>query len=825
MGAAYVKTASRSLIGLIVVVLLAVLGNYLFTMLRPASAPKKAPEILSTEMRRAVTGLDISVNREGASQSKIRARELLETRMGKSLLEGIEAWDVNADGSVHNEIRSRKAEYDAERRTADFSGDVRVFFGEGIEVRTESLHYDWNSGIGETHDPLQFFFGGSSGKARGMRFDQKHKNLALRSEVDLVFPQERAGPGGSGSGRIRATADRAYATEETLQALLQGNARVESDTALLSAGSLLAVVGPDRKRVKSITADGGGFYESREEGETRRMTGHRIIFNLGEASGELENISVLGEAGFSSVSPDGEKSLNGAEIFVEMDPARGIPTQIASRTAARLRIQRGAEKTLLSGERLTARFAPATEAFESVHVAGRAAMSIQGAADSSGQDLQAEEIRLSFRQLEGEAAIEKLQAKGSVAWTLMPEQGKGGARREPSRTLAASQLEMHFSPEGNSLESGHAAGEVVVTEASDARHVRRMTADDARFFFFSGGNRLKNISADGHVRVAYEKGSSPSAGAAVERFRSESDKLRANFDLVDGESAVRTFSQWGSFRYIDEAWTATAKLCDYDADKGVLVLQGSPRIVSEETGATTGDRMEYDLAGKILSVKKHVRSKLAANGGKSFFGPSSASSSPSIILADMLQYWTENGRARYTGRVQLLSESGQLQTKSLEVAKGGERVDAEGEVVHLMPGRESSASGASKEEPKKASNSGDLPMIIESSGMTYLKEKNAITYMGNVRLRHDTLNLSSGSLEAVLDKRGNRVESATARDNVVIHQLDRECKGDTAHYYLNPGKFVVVGNPAEIVDPGKGRSYARRLTFFTADDRILIDRK
>ena len=70
---------------------------------------------------------------------------------------------------------------------------------------------------------------------------------------------------------------------------------------------------------------------------------------------------------------------------------------------------------------------------------------------------------------------------------------------------------------------------------------------------------------------------------------------------------------------------------------------------------------------------------------------------------------------------------------------------------------------------------------------------------------------------------GQKIEHATARNKVLVNQKERECKGETAQYYLNLGKVVVVGNPAEVYEPEKGRSFARKLTIFTADDRILLE--
>ena len=83
----------------------------------------------------------------------------------------------------------------------------------------------------------------------------------------------------------------------------------------------------------------------------------------------------------------------------------------------------------------------------------------------------------------------------------------------------------------------------------------------------------------------------------------------------------------------------------------------------------------------------------------------------------------------------------------------------------------------------------------------------------------------SESLDGLIAGDGRSVEHATARGKVQIRQGARICKGDTADYYLNPQKFVLLGNPAEVNDPEKGRSYAGRLTSFIADDRILLENR
>jgi len=173
----------------------------------------------------------------------------------------------------------------------------------------------------------------------------------------------------------------------------------------------------------------------------------------------------------------------------------------------------------------------------------------------------------------------------------------------------------------------------------------------------------------------------------------------------------------------------------------------------------------------------------------------------------------------------MLSENGQLQAEVLEILKGGTSVDARGNITHIVPVREAFGAGQQAGEPNRARNADNVPMIIKSAALNYIKESKTITYTGNVRLRSKDIDLSSVSLDAVMDAEGKRITRAKARGDVRILQGNRTCKGETADYYLDPGKVVIVGNPAEILDPEKGHSYARRLTSFTADDRILLERQ
>jgi lipopolysaccharide transport protein LptA len=451
-------------------------------------------------------------------------------------------------------------------------------------------------------------------------------------------------------------------------------------------------------------------------------------------------------------------------------------------------------------------------------------MSIEAANSSTDNELKSEEIRLRFQDVNGRTVFGNLRAEGAARWVSKSMPNLPATRQEPVRILETSLLELVFSPDGDSFESGSALGNVVISEnkigAGGRPQLSRLRADDARFGFFPG-NKLRNMTAKGHVQTDYEKRQGARQPSAREKFSAISDNLEATFALHDGESSVESAAQWGNFIYKDASMTATAGRCEYDARKGILVLKDSP-VISDEMSYTSGEWMEYELNQKAVAVHGRVRSMMNSKGSAGFLMTSSASSSPAIITAETMLYWIEARRARYEGKVQALSENGQLQAGRLDILNGGERVEAQDSVRHYIPQRVASKPGERADKTREKLRASNAEMTIQSSNLKYERQKNTILYGGRVAIQSGDLNVSSDTLEALFAKNGGGIERATARGQVRIRQNETEGKADVADYYLNPQKFVLTGNPAEINEPGKVRSSAPQLTYLIADDRILF---
>jgi LPS export ABC transporter protein LptC/lipopolysaccharide transport protein LptA len=822
-----VKIMRRSLIGLVIAVILLVAFNYLQVWYRRARLVQKATQILSPEMLRSFEGFEYSSTPNGILRFRLKAKRLVETRQGKSYIEGIEAYDFNPDGSIRNSIRSANGIFDSEHNNAEFSGDVRVFLSDEFELRTNSLRYDLSAKKGETQGRLQFISKIASGTAKGVVFDQGLKTLEFKSDVEFVLNAKETTVGGATvSGQFHVAANRAFCTEDAHRVIFQGPARIYSEEETLSGDRIEAILSPDRKRLVSLISAGNAAYRSEKAGETQLMQGDQIVFGIGHSQ-TLEKISVAGQATFSSGALSEAQTLSGREIDLFFDPATANPLSIEGRGSVSFHRKDGKAQILVSGNTFVAAFSQGSKSLQSVIVRGQAAMSMEDAESGTHNELKSDEIRLSFQDVDGRTVFQTLRAEGAARWVSGSSLPKTAVRPEPARTLETSLLEMVFSREGDSFESGSASGNVVISEnrseTGDGAQLSRLRADYAQFYFFPG-NKLRNMTASGHVRASYEKRESLKKQPTPASFSASSDNMAAIFALRDGESAVESAAQWGNFVYKDASMTATAGRCEYDAHKGILVLKESPRI-SDELSSTSGERMEYELRQKAVAVYGRVRSRLNAKNGAGSFMASSSPSSPAIVTADEMRYWTEERRARYAGKVQVLSENGQLQAGRLDVIEGGDRVEAQESIRHYIPQRVASKTGEQADKVKEKRDVPGSEMTIQSASLKYERQKNMITYGGHVTARSGELNLSSDTLEAMLADSGGGIEHAIARGQVRIRQDRKEGKADVADYFLNPHKFVLTGNPAEINEPGKVHSSAPQLTYFIADDRILFGNK
>ena len=798
-----IRTIRYILIGVIGIVSLSVLFNYLAVVMRKPRDDVKQPPMISTELRSAAEGVEIFVRKGSDLRFTVRARRLTETVRSRNILEGIEASDFNYDGSVRNIIYSDMAVYDPDRRMLEFDGNVRVLLGDDVELHANAMYYDLETEVGAIPGKMEFLSGNVSGRARDARFFRNEDRLELGGEADFLLTNYATDADQASNRDVRATAARGTCLTTGNRILLSGGVRIEApDMGVLSADAVDVELNRDRSKIAYMTASGDAFYEMRSGDIERFISGDRMVFTAA-ATGSLEKALISNNANLQVKSMDEEQTLRAGEIELLLDSSTGAISEINGTTGADFHVRRGVEETLAVGDTIYAVFAAdAAGKVKNARISGHSLFSIKNAGNAANE-LRSETIEARFREENGD--MENLAADGGVYWKYE----QSGA--SPARTLLAENLELRYADAGNYPESGEASGMVTIEETSADMTAWQLKAGRMLFEFFSVPGQIKSLTAEGGVRAIYDRAAShpEHPGSFVNsqtqfpgRYQTSSENLVVLFVPGKGTSVLRRATQSGNFRFVSDGRSAAADSGEYDAVVGKLTLTGAPEIL-DAAGRINSDSVEYDLVADELLASGRVRAVInVRQSGESLFQTGDGAS-PVVVTAEALRYRLSTEVFQFSGGVDAMAERQQLHASEIAIG-GGENMTADGGVIHRIY-----EAGADA--------------IIQSGQMKYLRDEGVIRYSGKVEMKSGELALSADTLNAAMDNKARDVRHVTAQGNVFLRHDGRTCRGDAAEWIPATSGYIVTGSPAMLDDPARGRSMARRLTYVQDEDRITLE--
>jgi lipopolysaccharide export system protein LptA len=215
------------------------------------------------------------------------------------------------------------------------------------------------------------------------------------------------------------------------------------------------------------------------------------------------------------------------------------------------------------------------------------------------------------------------------------------------------------------------------------------------------------------------------------------------------------------------------------------------------------------------------------------------SSAPANITAEKMQANAKSGRALYSGHARVWQGDSVLEADSIELLQNTRQLNAVGKVRSVFPqaaGHDTTGSSATNKSLKKASL-----WHIASDTFTYLNLENRAHLEGNVvvqsdvqRMRSDLLDLyfTRANATGTAEKSSNGATGATGAQQisravgtggVVVDEQTRKATAERAEYTAADGKFVMSGGNPTLFDGTQGTTTGRQLTFFLADDTIIVD--
>jgi lipopolysaccharide export system protein LptA len=194
----------------------------------------------------------------------------------------------------------------------------------------------------------------------------------------------------------------------------------------------------------------------------------------------------------------------------------------------------------------------------------------------------------------------------------------------------------------------------------------------------------------------------------------------------------------------------------------------------------------------------------------------------------------KTGRALYTGNARLWQGDSVMEADSMELLREAKVLNATGHVRAVFPQATSPASPQNPGAPP-ASRKAKLWHVTagtlnyrDAESIAHL-EKNVVAQSTEQTMRGSAVDLyftrsgTAGTAAPSSPPGAQQISRAVGTGGVVVEQGTRKATAERGDYSAVDGKFVMTGGTPTIYDASEGTTTGRQLTFFLADDTIIVD--
>ena len=341
---------------------------------------------------------------------------------------------------------------------------------------------------------------------------------------------------------------------------------------------------------------------------------------------------------------------------------------------------------------------------------------------------------------------------------------------------------------------------------------------------FGGQNQLQQLVSTGGVEVARQLADGPEQTTA-------SRELTANFGPAGQWS---TIDQVGDVRFKEGTRGGQAQRAHLDRAANTATLTGSV-VLTDATTRTTAQSAVFTQNSNQLRADGNVLSTELRGGSGSI---SNFSDEPSHVSADHLVADTARGHAVYSGNGRLWQGESVIEADTIELDNPSHTLIARGQVRGVFPETAWSpkpGQGAIQTTVRppvpSPSQTGDPQTAlghVQGGLLTYWENESRARVEQNARadssqgsIQADQIDLFFSSSSAV--NANKELSRAVATGDVAVHQEDRRGTSNRAEYTAAEGKFVLSEGKPTLYDSSGDTTTGRQLTFYFADDRIVVD--
>jgi len=415
---------------------------------------------------------------------------------------------------------------------------------------------------------------------------------------------------------------------------------------------------------------------------------------------------------------------------------------------------------------------------------------------------------------------------------------------DDSRSLETQSLLVKFGPgkqpNKSRVESAEtlAAGTIVSKTGTDSTELR------AKKFVtqFNAAGQVEKLFGYSGVEIRRQTGSGPPQ-------KSSATELAATFP-ANGE--WDTLDEKGNVKFQQGDRQASAARARVLRATDTITLDGSP-VLSDAVSRTSAtsvliDQKSGDIRATGGVVSTYIPAPPANAQTSAQTTPMNFGSGTGHISALTLTGSTATGHVIYTGHARLWQGDSLLQANQIEVWRDDKKLVATGNVVAVFPqtsgteiktpGLPSTAPSGARATVAAASRPPTL-WVIHAPTLTYWSDSGKAHLEGGVKASSQEESMESKTLDVFLTPApggaaapagaqatpggARQLDRALALGGVTVKQGDRRGTAEQAEYTAADGKFVLSGGNPMITDASSDTTTGRSLTFFVANDTILID--
>jgi len=755
---------------------------------------KNAPPAAPVDVSRQSAAISFKKVEQNHTVFEVAASKSTEFKgQDASLLEGVQITIFGKAGDRHDVIHTQSCRYRMEKGDIECSGDVQIDLMNAADaqrtagkpeaakavathIETRGVKFGRASGLAQTDQKVAFAFPNGHGEAVGLEYKSEEGTVRLLHDVRFTLQQSAPSAAKARSAKPGAA-----------------GAQVTPPQEMLVTGSSLDFGRDSRLLHLSGPAEAETKTEHLSAGEIKLLLDKQFHAETLVASGTSGNRPVVMSQGTRDQS-----KLEADTLTAHFSP-EGAVMRVDAAGAVRGERNGVAEQDKASAEYATLELWPWLGRPKELNLNGNVLLETH-VGSGEARMLRTNAFRMEFAKGEsgqtGKAQKAETLAAGTMEWTDAPAQP--GATVAKTK-LQADKLAMDFASSGKARQL-QANGNVQTERAISGRPVQIATARTGIAELQDTGG-WSQMDLDGDVK------------------------------LKEGERS----GQATHAVFVRASQTAT------------LTGNALARDASTETHAA---RIVFAQATGDIRAEGGVRSTdFASRSGAVRLAPV-----PANITADTLQANSKTGRAFYSGHARLWQGDSVLEAESIELLRETQVINAAGNVRAVFPQAAAQpADSPNNRAPEKSptltpasttvsQNSAKKPQLwhVTSGTLTYSDkenrahlEQNVVVQSAEQRMRAPILDLyfthtappapNSASNANSPVGGAQQISRAAGAGGVIVEEGTRKAIAERGEYIAATGKFVMSGGNPTLYDGSAGTTTGRQLTFYLADDTIIVD--